>query len=135
MGDRCTGHCCKCFPLGIEPDERPTGFSPDELEEIFNAHAEDREPTANGGRYLNDIEIVYPMIRYLGESTVRIDGEKVDPPIHVYECAHLQENGDCGIYESRPEVCRDYPYGRPCGQPDCTWDEAREPEARLPVVA
>lgn len=23
-------------------------------------------------------------------------------------CEHLQKNGDCGIYQQRPQVCRDY---------------------------
>ena len=133
MGDRCSGHCCKVFPLGSDPDKRPAGFSPDELAEIFRAQTEGREPKGNGGRTINDLEIIYPMLRYLGESAERIDGEKVEPPIHVYRCAHLQESGDCGIYETRPEMCREYPYGRPCNQPDCTWDEARE--GRLRVVA
>lgn len=28
--------------------------------------------------------------------------------IPVFECAHLQDNGRCGIYESRPNVCRKF---------------------------
>jgi len=24
------------------------------------------------------------------------------------QCTHLQKNGQCGIYETRPQVCRDY---------------------------
>lgn len=127
MGDRCMGHCCKVFPLGADPDKRPEGFGPDELAEIFRAQTEGREPKGNDGRTINDLEIIYPMIRYLGE--------KVDPPIHVYDCAHLQEGGDCGIYETRPEMCRDYPHGRLCSQPDCAWDDVRDPDTRLKVVA
>lgn len=31
-------------------------------------------------------------------------------------CRHLQPNDSCGIYESRPQICRDYglPGGDPC---------------------
>lgn len=37
---------------------------------------------------------------------------------YVYTCRHLQLNGDCGIYEDRPAMCRDYPYGQVCEFPN-----------------
>ena len=38
----------------------------------------------------------------------------------MFTCARLQENGDCGIYETRPRMCTDFPYGRPCDVQGCT---------------
>ena len=35
-------------------------------------------------------------------------------------CEHLQPNGDCGIYEPRPQVCRDY------NNDWCEYDEPAE---------
>ena len=36
------------------------------------------------------------------------------------KCEHLQPNGGCGIYEVRPQVCRDY------SNDWCEFDEAAE---------
>lgn len=36
------------------------------------------------------------------------------------ECLHLQPNGMCGIYETRPQVCRDH------SNEDCEFDEPAE---------
>ena len=44
----------------------------------------------------------------------------------LFTCRHLDElTGDCLIYESRPGMCRDYPYSRPCGYPGCSWSRGR----------
>jgi Fe-S-cluster containining protein len=33
----------------------------------------------------------------------------------LYKCRHWDEvTGLCGIYEDRPQMCRDYPYTQPC---------------------
>lgn len=51
-----------------------------------------------------------------------------------YTCKNLLTNGDCGIYETRPKMCREYPhYGRAgalCRYSTCTWSRYR---ADLPV--
>lgn len=31
---------------------------------------------------------------------------------------------DCTIYETRPRMCRNYPYGRPCNFDGCTFSES-----------
>jgi len=57
-----------------------------------------------------------------------------------YSCRHLTEAGDCAIYETRPEMCRGYPYDREvegggivagrCANHGCTAPHAtRDPEA------
>lgn len=38
-----------------------------------------------------------------------------------YDCRHLRPNGDCAVYEGRPQMCRNYPNGRPCTKPGCTY--------------
>lgn len=99
--NRCTGHCCKAFTLPISPDELK----------------------AKAGVY-RDGHIIADMAVYLGTGTHDLKtGEFVkqeNSGWHVYGCRHLQGNGDCGIYENRPFMCRDYPYGHPCKFENCT---------------
>ena len=41
-----------------------------------------------------------------------------------YECQYLVKN-ECSIYESRPTICSDFPYGHPVETyPGCVWDVA-----------
>ncbi len=56
------------------------------------------------------------------------DGEMIaDMVIHLedtfpprYTCRHLAENGDCSVYDRRPRMCSEYPYGGRCMFPGCT---------------
>lgn len=45
---------------------------------------------------------------------------------HWYGCRHIQLNGDCGIYETRPDMCRRYPNGSPCQFEGCTMSEEEQ---------
>jgi Fe-S-cluster containining protein len=49
-------------------------------------------------------------------------GEQPDRPGHfLYDCRNQLPGGDCGIYESRPFMCRNYPTDPAgCQRPDCT---------------
>lgn len=39
----------------------------------------------------------------------------------TFDCPHYERaTGNCGVYDDRPPVCRDYPHGRPCTTPGCT---------------
>lgn len=41
-----------------------------------------------------------------------------------YTCKHFDHTTrDCGIYEMRPAMCRDYPYGRVCKFEGCSMKE------------
>ncbi len=43
-----------------------------------------------------------------------------------YRCNNLLPSGDCGIYEIRPNMCRNFPYEHPCPYgAECTSDDAR----------
>ena len=44
-----------------------------------------------------------------------------------YRCGHFSRDqegvGVCGIYEKRPRICEDFPYGKPVsGYDQCTWN-------------
>lgn len=104
---RCSGHCCRSFVLPHSPNELREGF----------AHWESigRPPG-------HDIEIITPMVVHLGLFDVSpTTGLKLVEPSHFYTCRHFEAaTGDCGIYASRPRMCREYPYGDNCENPDCT---------------
>ena len=55
-----------------------------------------------------------------------IQVEKRSDGVRMFTCANVLPNGNCGIYERRPEMCRRFPF---CGDrdaicpfPDCEWD-------------
>ncbi len=102
---RCTGHCCRRFRLPACPEKL-------------------RDP--NERRYI-DHDILVDMLIPLGADVM--------PPgswagrstkLYHYTCRHLSEAGDCGIYKTRPDMCRLFPggAGARCGQAGCTSDRA-----------
>jgi len=114
MSDRCTGHCCRRFPLSAS------------LEEI----REDLARVARGEPHRygtpRDAAFILDMVVPLERSAVP-DGH-VGEPRQYYTCRHLLATGDCGVYEQRPLMCSDYPYeGGRCHHPECTWDDGRNP--------
>lgn len=124
---RCSGHCCKRFFLPL---------SPAELEKAVEAvqRKERGEPYVWIDRYgqerglfgtKQDIETITDMVIVVEEKLV--DGDRS----YFYTCKNLQPNGDCGIYETRPRMCSDYPYGKhPCPYPGCTFVDPRD-DAKL----
>lgn len=109
MTDRCTGHCCRRFTLPFTP----TG--------ILQRRSQ-----------MEDGDLVADMVIPIGFSCDAPSGEVLGEPCWWYTCCHLLPSGDCAIYESRPEVCRSYPYGSPCKYPGCTWAAARAGTAPNP---
>lgn len=91
---RCTGHCCRAFPLPLTPEE-----------------IADPEHMA---RFIDGPQIA-AMVRYIGPAPPGSTGGH-----HSYSCTSLTDSGDCGIYEDRPVMCRDFPYGRTCTVDGCT---------------
>ncbi len=94
MADRCTGHCC--FPIHL-----PMG--PEELER-------------NKEKY-TDGTIMAESFVYLNRQT---KGKQTEGDRFLYACKYFKD-GQCSIQESKPKVCWDYPYGRSCKIPGCTW--------------
>lgn len=106
MSSGCTGHCCASFCIPQSPAQlAEMALDPDDLDAAFLRDA------------LVDAELLF-------------DGR------WGYECRHFVRDepgartGRCSVYEARPAMCRDYPYGKPCTHPGCTLD----PDARPDVV-
>src|SRR6185369_5339410 len=57
-------------------------------------------------------------------------GRGCDQPRWWYSCRNLLPSGDCGIYSSRPQMCRAYPYDEGCQYAACTWKTARAERLR-----
>lgn len=91
---RCTGHCCKDFPLPVSKEQL----------------------LAEPARWRDGAQIG-EMIIFLRESTYT-SGTKQ----YRYTCKHLTAQGDCAIYNNRPWMCSAYPYGEACTNKDCTAD-------------
>lgn len=51
-----------------------------------------------------------------GQASVFCEGETWYLMVHT-TCKHLQGDGRCGIYDTRPQICRDY------STVDCEYDE------------
>ena len=124
--DRCVGHCCQGFSgIGEYANLRDTYESALAKEEY------DRMPMDR------DVLEIFPMliplrlplkdefsqnvfhplasIRKTPPSPDELDPEKAllaEPA--TYSCKNQLPNGDCGIYEKRPHMCRHYPNGRRC---------------------
>lgn len=124
--DRCTGHCCKAFTIP---------YSPDELRQAYVDWLEQAQDT--GRKQPQDIWLIYPMARYLGfmhSPIPSISGANY-PEAHFYSCKNFDETtGDCTIYEHRPKMCSEYPYGAGCDYGPCSWTEQRRGSTALPVV-
>jgi len=110
--DRCTGHCCRCFTLNIS------------LEGLKQLVAEFQEPYSEVE--LDNIQVAQMVIPLSGEAeqeAIRVTGSKGTPGIPRFTCKNLQSDGNCGIYESRPKMCRDYPNTGTCEYSECTRSE------------
>ncbi|MCM2322164.1 MAG: YkgJ family cysteine cluster protein [Oligoflexia bacterium] len=96
MGDRCTGHCCRGFALEKS------------LEEVWaDFDRWKRDPSTST---VPDVYLIAPMLIPLRK--IREEW--------LYTCKHLHKSGDCGIYERRPRMCRDFPGEKqPCPFPIC----------------
>lgn len=139
---RCSGHCCHVFYLPIRPTEFAVRLGHYErwFNYLANTTPELRAQSvarhfANGGdiAHLLDerqitmmlvplaatIEALPPDLRAIYGETLH-DAHK--PGGYFYTCRHFDEAGDCSIYESRPNMCREYPYGRAqgCQYAGCT---------------
>ena len=135
MNTRCSGHCCRAFYLP---------FSHEELRANWRAWRDGTfargETDVFGRGVLQDIDLIYPMVRPLGHprhSPAPLKNTKADgsAPGHYYTCVHLRADGDCGIYADRPAMCRDYPYGIECNYAECTWSTAAVETHALPPVS
>lgn len=127
-GTRCSGHCCKRFPLPFGPVELWT--------EYLEVRASDKVVRHDPVEIVKVAEmVVYLGATYAPPGAIFHNGTTIK---HYYTCRyHDAATGDCKNYENRPNMCSDYPYGQPCEHGNaCTWDEARNGTHRrhLPVI-
>ena len=102
---RCHGACCKRWVLCV-------------------SHEELGRRAALPGE--DEARVIFDMAIPLGLSNVYADGTAEGEPREWFSCRHVLPTGDCGIYDSRPDMCRHYPYGRSCDHGDaCGWTAAR----------
>jgi Fe-S-cluster containining protein len=103
----CPGTCCAAFTLPRKPDHLFRDFLEIADGTTIAAMAIPLTPEEAGARIL-------------AAGGVVDHGGFVEPEKgHWYTCRFWDElTGLCRNYESRPEVCREYPYGDPCNH-DC----------------
>lgn len=120
---RCsTAQCCRNFPLSVPLAE---------LRENVRHHAARASATtgelppcdAYGRPPVLDAAFVVDMV---------IPVRRDEHGLWRYRCRHLVGN-DCSVYERRPHLCRDFPYGRRCDHADdgCTRQVVRTRIERL----
>lgn len=103
----CTGSCCAAFDLP---------YSPQEMEERF--------PKVIDGPQ------VMGMLKYIGERRSAKDPEGALK--HYYTCIHWNyETKLCKVYQFRPHMCREFPYGDPCPYEGCNY--TRPPKLTVKV--
>lgn len=93
---RCLGHCCRGFSL-----EHP-------YKVVQVEYAKWRRDPASAP-LIPDVAIIAEMLIPLG----------VFRKQELFTCKHFGENGNCGIYERRPKMCRDFPGPAPCPYRNC----------------
>lgn len=118
---RCSGHCCRAFTMPL---------SNSDIENMKAAlDAEERgEPWPVTLWRPKGIEVIARMVRPMGPFHILTPaGHRFKDNTNWYTCEHHDpESGNCMIYERRPEMCRDHPYGNECNYLDCTRRESTE---------
>jgi len=141
---RCTGHCCRRFVLGGDPAPAQLRLLAVRMARYLTRAAAFGPPeSVEGETGARDILQIASMVRPLGPSFERTDAADLAPcakgmrsrweaargrplPLvvwtrHWYTCRHWDEaTGDCGIYETRPLMCRNHGVTYRCDTPQCT---------------
>lgn len=104
---RCVGHCCRCFSI-----EHPYALVQEQYRQQL---AHPNEPKAS----IPDIAVIGAML--IPQGVVR--GQE------IFTCKNLSKDGNCTIYETRPQMCRDFPGSRPCPYRNCA-SHGRQPRWR-----
>ena len=145
--DRCTGHCCRSFSISRSPAELRAEF---ERPATDPTREKDIDQLHGMLIYLGQFH-TNPVLETKGETWTRKamliackSEEKYTPPPqtmraginspwaprnedprgqHWYACRNIQLDGNCGIYETRPDMCRRYPNGQVCVFTECTWSK------------
>ncbi len=132
MGDRCEGHCCRAFFLAQTPavlraladDASPIDAA--ELRQIADMIVPIREVWGGDPSPMDDRFHTYESFNAIGKRDMG------HPPIGaLYTCRNFDErSGQCTSYETRPGMCRDFPYTHRCPFRGCTWSAVKGPVDR-----
>ena len=102
----CDGRCCAVFPL------------PKDAAELF-------ANGANGPDAAFCLDMIVPLTRRQAVARAarfayQIPWSRLRRGQGYFTCRHWDEETRlCTVYEQRPAMCRDYPYGRPCHHDGC----------------
>lgn len=151
MADRCTGHCCREFPLPFDPAtlkwmaRKARRSQAAGQKTIGSMGPISNLPASCGGRavrrqYPSDMSVeqllkVTDMVvfRRFGpvseerRKTLHVDQirpESMNKPMSYYTCRHF-DGANCTNYDDRPTMCSKYPYGSACENKACTDDAHR----------
>ncbi len=104
---RCTGHCCRNFPLPLSLSD-------------MKAKIDAGQHGANNRD--GELLVVYGMVLPLSDQQNPSERYQDGRLMYRYTCKHLDADNNCGIYKTRPSMCSDYPYGNDCDHKDqgCT---------------
>lgn len=102
MADRCTGHCCRSFHLGLSMDDLKARVGKGNADDDFVA------------------DMVIPLGFIRTPHKVNKYARRHEPESkfmsamgYYYTCRHYVD-GNCTVYEKRPDMCRRYPNDKPC---------------------
>lgn len=131
---RCSGHCCADFTIPYSPEEikrRYAHWKRGETKLLFKSAPRDLEDPI-----VNDIDLIYPMLIYLGHyaspSKEFVNAPIVEPS-HHYTCKHYdKKTHNCTIYDIRPGMCSEYPYASTCNYSACTWTDRKQKKLSKP---
>jgi Fe-S-cluster containining protein len=123
--NRCTGACCKEFYL----PRGPAQFAAEALGFFLLAefgNPRDRQPNADHAEELSKIAQLAVPTREIGKGDTMPSGKAYahEDRVQLYTCRWF-DGTNCTVYETRPSMCRRYPYGSKCEHDTCSWDAAR----------
>lgn len=146
MGARCTGHCCRAIGVGSSPEQLNEAQLLMQLETEMDRDSQARKlldlyVTDQGHTHeswVAEVLMVTTMLVPMGIQSRKnpVTGTQGTMDRHWYTCVYFDEDsGDCTVYEDRPLLCRNYPYGGACDEPDCTAKDLGTPGGtRLPLI-
>lgn len=108
----CTGHCCAAFYLPWELSELR-----ERVQNTPNAEIDYPEMTQIADMVipLTSEQAKERLERYGSPHEENVDPENDPHQGQRFTCKHWDEETMlCGIYETRPNMCRGYPYGGEC---------------------
>lgn len=119
---RCTGHCCRSFTLPCDWATMIAGAW-----YWFNTAVPPWAATAYGVAVRNSLafengyQIAHMVVPVPDSAEVHARYRSLlKDGLHYYACKNQSPSGDCTIYETRPQMCRNFPYEQPCPFVGCT---------------